>query len=81
MNNRIMTRFGVLFLLVFVVVLIASGAAAEVTGTFGDNITWTFDDSGVLTIEGTGELTGVELNQMDWEYQMKEAVDKIKNII
>ena len=74
MNNRIMTRFGVLFLLVFVVVLIASGAAAEVTGTFGDNITWTFDDSGVLTIEGTGELTGVELNQMDWEYQMKEAV-------
>ena len=32
--------------------------SGTVTGTCGENLTWTLDDNGVLTISGTGEMTG-----------------------
>ena len=37
--------------------LAAPGLRAAQSGTCGDNITWTLDDEGVLTIEGTGAMT------------------------
>jgi len=49
---------------IIIVVMIAmlvfpASAATEVdSGTCGDNLTWTLDDEGVLTISGEGEMTG-----------------------
>lgn len=31
-------------------------AGAETSGTCGNNLTWTLDDDGLLTISGTGEM-------------------------
>ena len=43
------------FLLTFLLVLPPQAKAAT-SGTCGDNLTWTLDDSGTLTISGTGEM-------------------------
>ena len=37
--------------------LAAPSLRAAQSGTCGDNVTWTIDDEGVLTIEGTGAMT------------------------
>lgn len=49
----------ILALLMVFSLLPASAFAANVvqSGTCGDNMTWTLDDEGVLTITGTGEMT------------------------
>ena len=49
----------ILALLMVFSLLSASAFAANVvqSGTCGENLTWTFDDEGVLTITGTGEMT------------------------
>lgn len=47
----------VAFLLTLMLTLIfAITANAKESGTCGDNLTWELDDSGTLTIEGTGEM-------------------------
>lgn len=38
------------------VVSITASAQTEKSGTYGDNITWTMDNSGTLTISGTGDI-------------------------
>ncbi len=43
-------------LLALVLALFCAQAAAE-SGSCGENLTWTLDDFGVLTIEGSGEMT------------------------
>ncbi len=32
-------------------------AVAETSGTCGDNVTWTLDDDGTVTIRGKGDMT------------------------
>ena len=36
------------------------------SGTCGDNLTWTLDDSGTLTISGTGDMWDWETNSEPW---------------
>ena len=68
--------------LVFVFMLFPSlrvNAVDIASGTCGDDLTWTLDDNGTLTITGTGEMT----DWSDWStyapwYGQK---DKIKSII
>ena len=43
----------------FVVLFLASGfscAFAQQSGSCGENLTWTLDEDGTLTISGTGEM-------------------------
>ncbi len=42
--------------------------AAEIidSGTCGDNLTWTLDDEGTLTISGTGEMHNYDYNASPW---------------
>ncbi|HAG13569.1 MAG TPA: hypothetical protein DCG49_06870, partial [Ruminococcus sp.] len=48
------------------------------SGTCGENLTWTLDDAGTLTISGTGEMTNWRSsNSMPW-YDKRES---IKNIV
>ena len=49
-------------------------AAAEVSGTCGENVTWVFDEStGTLTISGTGEME----YSVDLETSQKETITSV----
>ena len=49
-------------------------------GTCGDNLTWTLDDEGVLTISGTGEMTTSPWNTSDVKtVVIDEGVTSIKD--
>ena len=51
---------------------VVAGASAASNGTCGDNLTWTLDDDGLLTINGTGEMTS---NPWKWyNGEIKTAV-------
>jgi len=52
---------GILFVTLLFVALLPTLANAEIVdsgtcGMDGDNLTWTLDDEGILTISGTGEM-------------------------
>ena len=53
--------------------------AEVVSGTCGNNATWALDDSGTLTISGTGKMDGygVSAHKLPWYY----ARSNIKNVI
>ncbi len=53
MTRRLLTVF---FLLCILMNLLAFSVSAETSGDCGDNATWSLDDSGVLTISGTGAM-------------------------
>ena len=44
------------FLLLLSCVFLGSYTASAASGTCGENLTWTLDDSGTLTISGTGDM-------------------------
>ena len=51
------------FLLMIYCCLLFSGihsVSAATSGTCGDNLTWTLDDAGTLTISGTGAMANYE---------------------
>ena len=67
-------------------VLFCAGAAAEVSsasvlesGTCGANLTWELDDSGTLTISGTGDMDDFEL--WDDSYAWRPLKTSISSII
>ena len=41
-------------------------AAAETSGTCGENVTWTLDDAGTLTISGTGDMENYDSGTAPW---------------
>ena len=51
---------------------VSAAADAPKSGTCGENVTWTLDDAGVLTISGTGEAT---------EKPWLEYKDSIKSVV
>ena len=56
------------------------GAMAETSGTCGDNLTWTLDDEGTLTISGTGDMNDYYVNSYNdlpnttWSFSVKRLV-------
>ncbi len=58
MKKRIIYRFSAfIFIIPFVILAVIPLSAATESGTYGSDITWTFDaDSGLLTIAGTGAV-------------------------
>ena len=79
MKKKFLSIVLVLSMLCTFVPLVASAA---ISGTCGENLTWTLDDSGTLTISGTGDMT-------DWESPSKTDQDcpwhycavKVNNIV
>ena len=76
-----MKRRKILSVLLAVLMLITASFAtisanAAQSGTCGDNLTWTLDDAGVLTISGTGKMQEYKLFQTPWR-----SLSGVKEII
>ena len=61
--------------------LISASAATVASGTCGDNVSWLLDDSGTLTISGTGEMYNYNdyytyFNKTPW-YDYRSDIKKI----
>lgn len=46
------------------------------SGTCGDNLTWTLDDSGTLTISGMGAMADYNVNNQPWANQ-RSSINKV----
>lgn len=66
--KKLCAFFVALALVVLCIVLMPMETkAAEIeSGTCGDNLTWSLDYEGVLTISGTGEMTNFEFGESPW---------------
>ena len=49
-------------------------AAGTESGTCGDNIKWTLDSNGLLTLEGTGEMPDYTENRPQWKNKVTKAI-------
>ncbi|MBQ6393520.1 MAG: hypothetical protein IJH60_08410, partial [Eubacterium sp.] len=56
--KKIVLGISVIFTLMFLLLFSTKEVLAETadSGTCGDNLTWTLDDDGTLTISGSGEM-------------------------
>lgn len=56
--------------------LVCLAANAETSGKCGNNLTWTLDDAGTLTISGTGDMHDYDMHirVCPWRTSVKEAV-------
>ena len=43
-----------------------AAASSAQSGTYGDNITWTFDSDGTLTLSGTGDMKDPGSEALPW---------------
>lgn len=63
--------------------IIASAAEddsdAPKSGKCGENVTWTLDDKGTLTISGTGEMDDWTFNNAPWSYCSSDIVNVVIN--
>ena len=59
MFRKTIILLGILIIFLCIVV----GASAVSSGTCGENLTWTLDDNGLLTISGTGEMEDYAWNR------------------
>ena len=52
-------------------------AADTASGTCGENLTWTLDDAGTLTVSGTGKMTDWKaINTVPW-YELLDSIQKV----
>ncbi len=64
-------------MLVFAVVPVSAADDVETSGTCGENLTWTLDDGGTLTISGTGAMTDYDTSDsMPW-YSSRTTIQSI----
>ena len=61
MKKRMMSVLLTLCMLVSIISAVPIAASAATSGTCGDNLTWTLDNNGTLTISGTGKMTSSPL--------------------
>ena len=66
-----MRVFNKIFSIILSVIMILSlipltASAEEYSGTCGENLTWTLDDSGTLTISGTGDMANYYYSSAPW---------------
>ena len=82
MNLRLKRFLSILLAAVLVLTMLPVSAFAKnaettypVTGTCGDNLTWTLDEQGTFTISGTGEMW------YDCSLEWISYSDNIKNVV
>ncbi len=68
------------FILVCLILIFAGSyttVSADVSGVCGDNLTWTLDDNGTITISGTGPMDNWTNSNQPW----KKYLDSIKEVV
>ena len=65
MKKRLLSIF-LAVCMVFTLLPTSAFAATTVSGTCGDNLTWTLDSEGILTISGTGDMYDYEYKKAPW---------------
>ena len=59
-----------------------SESRIEFSGTCGENLTWTLDNKGTLTISGTGEMENwYDLEEIDYDTPWQDNNDAIKKVV
>lgn len=79
MKRRILSVVMALSLVLGLIPTLApqAGAAEVSSGTCGENLTWTLDAEGTLTISGTGEMAKVN-TFVEWEWhEIREDIKKV----
>ena len=71
MKNKIFSLILTLSMIVSLFTALPITASAATSGTCGDNVTWVLDESGTLTISGTGDM---------WDYSFDSPFCFNKNI-
>ena len=71
---------GTLMMVLLLCLSIVSAAEIDSSGECGDGLSWTLDDTGLLTISGTGEMTShpwyfEKVKKVDIKYGVKNIVD------
>ena len=77
MKRRTLWAVFILFVFGMALTGTVSATATPDSGTCGENVTWTLDADGTLTISGTGDMVDTGLYSI-WFYDYSE---KIKNVI
>ena len=72
MKKKTLSLILALLMVVSLLPVSAFAASTVQSGTCGDNLTWTLDDAGVLTITGTGEMTS---------YPWSDYKDSVKSLV
>ena len=83
MKTRKLRLLSALLALAMMLALLPTAAFAENSivdsgncGTEGDNVTWTLDDNGTLTISGSGKMKDFIADMAPW-YNVRENIQKI----
>lgn len=73
MKKRILSLLLVLSILSTLIFAIPSSVFAASSGTCGDNLTWTLDDNGTLTINGEGDMLNFLSKNSPW-YSLRSSI-------
>ena len=65
MKKRLLSIF-LAACLIFTLLPVSAFADTTASGTCGDNLTWTLDSEGILTISGTGDMYDYEYKKAPW---------------
>ena len=75
--KKLCTILAALALFVLCITLIPTEAQAASSGTCGDNLTWTLDDAGTLTISGVGDMKRYSYSSdVPW-YSSRTSIKKV----
>ncbi len=68
---------GMVLVLSILCVFMTVTVSAATSGTCGDNVTWTLDDEGTLTISGTGEMEDWSTSSNVPWYSSRESITSV----
>lgn len=76
--KKVLSWLLVLAMLLSVMPAVALAADVIASGTCGDNLTWTFDSTGVLTISGTGDMYDYSISPRASWYPHIDKINVVK---
>ena len=77
-TQKILSVILAIMMVISIVPITASAAPDPYSGTCGDNLTWSFDETtGTLTISGEGGMDDYGYNNRPWE----DLVEEIENVV